>query len=570
MGAGSPLTADYLGCSGRVVFDTAEVDAVQHGRPGAPRGPLPVAEGKYLLLSGPVKGPVTGAWARRIATALEEGRHSELERVPGELCGCLVTPRKVFLFRNVESTEALLYRRSGAVVRWSTDPTDLLDPGGPEFSDESLWRCCRGEDVFIYVGLAAVQPGEVVVVDEHRTTAVRFDALPPTPLPRRTTLPEYAELAYELLVREARSYTGAGRVGLMLSGGLDSATVLAAFVEAGVDVVAYHMVLDDPLADESAYARMVCERLSVPLVLLRTGYRDDFLPTEHRLPHPYLNYGVRWLEQFADRVREDGITRLVWGRDGDLRFGPLTYGPRDVLFGDLRLRDKAVLGAGLLSSHWELPRLLAGIRKPASLLDDAAPGGADREAAEFLRPVGDAPGQRPDPSPAFDVKDLCANLLVWRPRNIVMCNPLGARDIQRLAKRMPNAYRLLPYRGRLISKPVLRLILSTRLPAPVWRRTGRTWLDCVPKTYTSAHPEVFSELLGTPDSHLVRRGIVDPRRLREVLADPHRRHRNARTILNAALTELFLRGHDERRAAPGRATTTTTREGDDVVTRATG
>ncbi|MFE2752354.1 asparagine synthase-related protein [Actinosynnema sp. NPDC059335] len=555
---GSPLIADHLGCSGSLVFDTAEVDAVQRSRPGAPQEPIRVAEDSYLLLSGPVKGPVTDAWARRIAVALEQGRHAELADVPGELCGCLVTPRKVFLFRNAESTEALLYRRDHRSVRWSTDPTDLLDPGAREFDDESLLRCCHGDDVFIYDGLTAVEPGEVVVVDEHRTTAARFDEVPPLPLPRRTTLPEYAELAYDLLLREARSYVGVGRVGLMLSGGLDSAAVLTAFVEAGVDVVVYHVLLDDPLADESAYARMVCEHLSVPLVLLRTDYLDDFLPTG-RLPHPYLNYGVRWLEQLADRVRQDGITRLVWGRDGDLRFGPLTYGPRDVLFGDLRLREKAVLGAGLVSSHWELPRLLDSLRKSTSLLNDGSSGGVHREAADFLPPADD----RPAPAPAFDVKDMCANLVVWRPRSIVMCNPLGNRDIQRLANRMPDAYRLLPYRGRLISKPVLRLMLSTRLPAPVWRRTGRVWLDCVPKAYTSTRPGVFLELLGGPDSHLVRRGIVDPRRVPEVLADPHRRHRNARVLLNSALTELFLRGHDAPR-------TTASEKGQNVATRAIG
>jgi asparagine synthase (glutamine-hydrolysing) len=461
----------------------------------------------------------------------------------------------VFLFRSVESTEALLYRRNGRTVRWSTDPADLLDYGGQEFSRESLWRSCRGDDLFIYDDLSPVGPGEVVVIDERRTTTVRFDPLPAMDLPRRTTLPQYAELAYELLLDEARSYLGAGRVGLMLSGGMDSAAVLTAFAEVGVDVVVYHLLLNDRLADESEYARMVCDHLSIPLVVLDADYRGDYLPTGRRLPHPYLNPGLRWLEEFADRVRQDGVTHLVWGRDGDVQFGPLTFGLADVLFGDLRLRDKASLCAGLVCSHWELPVVLASIRRSVSLLDEETTG--EERATDFLRPIGDIPQQRFGGMPAFDVKDMCANLMVWRPRDIVMCNPLGSREIQRLAKRMPNAYRLLAHRGQLISKPVLRLMLSTRLPAPVWRRTGRTWLDCVAQTYTAADRQELLELIGSPDSRLVRRGIVDPQRLRTVLADPHQRNRNAETLLNTAMTELFLRSYDN-----GPAFTVTT-EGDE-------
>jgi hypothetical protein len=106
---------------------------------------------------------------------------------------------------------------------------------------------------------------------------------------------------------------------------------------------------------------------------------------------------------------------------------------------------------------------------------------------------------------------------------------------------MPNAYRVLPYQGRLITKPVLRLILSTRLPATVWRKYGRLWLLSPHKNYSLTHPHVFADLLGSPDSALVKMGVVDPKRLAEVLIEPSALRRHADTLICAAMTELFLR-----------------------------
>ncbi|MGY0055598.1 asparagine synthase-related protein [Streptomyces sp. LZ34] len=562
------LVGEFLGFSGRVDFDVAEGDvelarlpfgsrgippaphhAVQRLATRAVRRPAETGPGEYLLLSGPVNPPVTEGWERRIADLVREGRHAELARLPGELCGALVSARKVMLFRNLASTEGLLYRRDGSVVRWSTDPADLLDQEREEFNRQAIWRCCRGDEVFIYHGLTPVRPGELVIADRNALSTVRFDTLTPLELPRRTPLAQYAELAYDMLLREARGYVGAGRVGVMVSGGLDSAAVLCALVEAGADVVAYHHVVDDPLADESEYARTICDHLSVPLDMVKAGYDSGFPPRERSFSHPFLNVGFPWLEQLAERVHGDGISFLVWGRDGDLRFGPLRYGLHDALTGDIPFRERAGLCAGLLSSRWELPRIARTASRSHSLFDEAHSGSGVARATDFLEPV---PGVPDDPFadiPAEDdysVKDACANLTSWRPRGIMMCNPLGSRDLRSLAARMPDAYRMIPYQGQVITKPVLRLLLSTRLPASVWRRYGRLWMSSAHKNRALGDAGAFHELMGGQHSRLVRMGVVNPERLAEVLADPHRRRRNAETLVHAAMTEIFLRHYKGR------------------------
>lgn len=559
---------DFLGCYGQVAFDAADPcvsyarapfgqrvapvagvggHAVQWLRPSAAAAVMAQpADQEYLLLSGVVTGPVSRQWVQQIAAALKEGRYAELARVPGDLAGCLITSGRVFLFRSSTSNEGLLYRRDGMVFRWSTDPTELLDEGSEEFDRQALWRCCRRDMVFIYHNLHPVQRGQLVVVDRHQTTLVNYDRIIPMELPRRTSLAQYADIAYSLILQAVRPYARSGKVGVLLSGGLDSATVLTALVDVGADVVAYHMTPDDPLADESAYARTVCKHMDVPFVPIQVDCNEDYFSEKWVFPHPYNSLAFRWLEKTAECVQRDGITFLIWGRDGDIVFGPERYGLRDALFGDLRPQEKIALCRGLISSRWELPRILKSIGS-ASLLDDYQAVGDNARGTDFLIPQPDVVEDQFD----FDYSAIehTADLACWRPRGIQLSSPLGDKDIQRLTARMPNAYRLLPHRGRMISKPVLRLILSTRLPPTIWRRYGRLWLDNPHKNYVLNNAHIFAELIGSPDSYLVQMGVVDPRRLANVLAEPLHLRRHADTLICAAMTELFLRSRTKQTVA---------------------
>ncbi|SPL88538.1 unnamed protein product [[Actinomadura] parvosata subsp. kistnae] len=552
------LTGDYPGCYGDVRLGrpvTYECRpygerlsrpgdvAVQWTRAGASGVPAPPVDGagRHLTLSGVLHGPVTRSWTRRVIEALESGHDDELAAVPGPLAGCLVTTDKVFLFRNAVAPEGLLYRREGSRVRWSTDPLDLLDGTPDDLDEQALWRCCRGDDVFVYRQPRPVGPGELVVMDTRSTTRRVFDRITPLELPRRTPLAEYADLAHRMLLDAVRPYAGRGRIGIMLSGGLDSSAVLTALVEVGADVVAYHMHTDDPLADESAYARTVCDHLGVPFVAVPTESGEGYLSRARPFPHPFVGFAYRWVEQLAERVHEDGITFLTWGADGDLCFGPYRYGLHDVLFGDIAPHEKAALCRGLIASRWELSRVLRSVRRSSSLLEEYLPVGVNARPTEFTTPAPGVPDDRYDSD--YSAKEHTMDLMLWWPRGILRCSPLGDRQIKRLTARMPHAYRLLVHQGRMIPKPVLRLLLSTRLPATVWRRYGRLWQDSPHKRYAITHPHVFADLIGTPQSQLVTKGIVDPDRLAAVLAEPASLRRHSETLICAAMTELFLRDH---------------------------
>lgn len=563
------LCADYVGCCGRVSVpvSTEDVDHVvtpfvpfpDRTWPSRPRfvwqwtrRGAAVPDGRQeLLLGGTVRERPSGELAARVAAWLRHGDHHRLTELRGDHTGALVTRHAVYLFRSLFTQNTLFYRISGDTIEWSTDPSDLAGDGLTELDRTTIWRLCRGDNATAYPRLRRLRAGHVLVFDGRSTSDIQYDRVVPRRLPRGSSLRDYAGHAYDLLRRATRPYAGSGRIGVMLSGGLDSAAVTTALVDAGADVTAYHVTTGDPLADESAYARAVCRHLDVPFVSVSADTGDGYLSTGWAFPNPYNHFSYRWQEQLAERVRQDGITFLATGDDGNLLFDPVRdYGVHDFLFGRLRWAEKRQLLRGALCARWTLPDLVRSVRRAHSLLAVGQPVGDNADPTDFLVPMPGVPDDI-DERMNFEFTSIehTADLTLFWPRGIQRCSPMADRELYRLAEGMPNAYRWFPYGGRVIDKPVLRLMLSTRLPAQVWRRYGGLWPHAPLQTFCLTHTETLAELIGSPESRLVRMNIVDPDRLAAVLDEPPAIRRNTNCLVWSAMTELFLRGLDR---APGK------------------
>lgn len=561
------LCADYVGSCGRVSIPTqaTELDCQstpfvpfpdrhwpshpqfvrQWTRPGAAATecPQPSRWGR-LALGGTLAEPLTVELVGRLTTWLQSGQYHRLAELRGDLTGALVTRSTVYLFRSLFTRNTLFYQLSGNTVEWSTDPSDLLGDGLAELDRDTVWRLCRGDNAAAYPRLGRLLAGHVMAFDGRSTEVVQYDRILPRGLSRGSSMQDYADRAYELLARATRTYADSGRIGVMLSGGLDSAAVTTALVDSGADVTAYHVTTGDPLADESAYARAVCQHLEVPFVPITADTGDGYLSRHWLFPLPYNHFSYRWQEQLASQVQQDHITFLATGNDGNLLFDPVDdYGLHDFLFGRLRWSEKRQQLRGALCSRWPLPSLLRSIRRSRSLFAAEQPVGDNADRTDFLTPMPHVPDDL-DHRMNFEFTSIehAADLNLFWPRGIQQCSPMADRELYRLAEGMPNAYRRFPYGGRVIDKPVLRLMLSTRLPALVWRRYGGLWPHSPLQTFCLTHRELFADLIGSPDSMLVRMNVVDPHRLTAVLEHPPTTRRNTNSLIWPAMTELFLRG----------------------------
>jgi hypothetical protein len=246
---------------------------------------------------------------------------------------------------------------------------------------------------------------------------------------------------------------------------------------------------------------------------------------------------------------------LATGRGGDPSFGPkLSYGLCDVFSAPIAGREKLAMVAGALSTDWLLPALIKSIRASSSLINERslAPTVVNPYAiktAPFFRQRSLHPP--PDPNlydvTCFSPQDLALKSTIWQSRGMCVTHPYHHIAVQRLAASIPAAYRLLPYRGRKVVKPVLRWAFAGKLPPQAVRQRRGPWLSFPHQDYCIQQASYLAQLIGSPTSQVVQRGIVDSGQLQRVLDDHQLLRAYYKAVIATAMTELFLRQFDDEK-----------------------
>jgi asparagine synthase (glutamine-hydrolysing) len=479
----------------------------------------------------------------RIAHAIQQEEYTGL--LIGDYCGCLVTQNDIWLWKTRASTTTIFYRRSAERICWSTDPRTLVT--AQDLSRDGIAQCCLGDDVFVYPEIAHVAAGTIVRCSATGTYTTQFDQIPPFSQPTRITLPDLAVEARSALIEATRPLAGSQqKIGILLSGGIDSAAVAAALVHHRADVTAYHLQFAHPAADESAYAQAVCQALSLPLVRIAATTGRDFLSFEGRFPHPYGHAGLRWMQLIVEHAKQDGISLLTTGRGGDPVFGPLdSYGVADICSAPIAASEKFKMMAGAISTDWLLPDILSSLTRSHSLINEhsLSSGAQDHaQAPPFLCLQSSCIRLlEPYEQNGFSPQDLVLETAIWQPHGLHMVHPYLHSAVQQVGRRIPAAYRLIPYRGMRVVKPVLRLAFADLLPPLILRQKRGGWLSVPGQDYCLTHVSELLDLLGDEQAQLRRLGILDPKPLREVLSSHQLTRHYAKELIATAMTELFLR-----------------------------
>jgi asparagine synthase (glutamine-hydrolysing) len=501
------------------------------------------AEQEYILLAGLLLTATDEEHlVRQIVTCLQQRRYQDLPE--GEYCGCLVTQEQVWLWKTRTCNETIFYTHTPSRLRWSTNPGDLAE--NEPFTAQSLLQCCAGEDIFLYQGIQWIQAGTLASFHPSGKKEIWQLPLfsPPIKLTSRISLPDLAERCRNALLDATRSLAQAHRrIGILLSGGIDSAAVAAALAHQGAEVVAYHFYTAHPAADESTYAQAICETLSLPFVTIHVDTDAHYLSDDWRFPHPYGHAAYRWMEQAAEQARRDGISLLVTGRGGDLAFGPRhSYGLADIISAPITAKEKLAMMRGVLSTDWLLPDVLRSITPSASLISESSLSSIpSAPAIPFFReqPIKQAIDIF-DPT-RFSPQDVVLEKTLWQPNGIRVVHPYFSWAIQRLSQHIPTAYRLLPVQGMKVTKPVLRLAWAGILPSSVLRYRRSKWVSVPHQEYCIHHVGYLAQLIGSSSSQVVQRGLVNPRSVQEVLSRVKEIRAWYDVLIATAMTELFLR-----------------------------
>ncbi|HSS43617.1 MAG TPA: asparagine synthase-related protein [Solirubrobacterales bacterium] len=235
--------------------------------------------------------------------------------------------REGILARDQLGVRPIFVQRSGTVLRFASELKGLLamlpatpapDPAGVAHWIAVSSRPGTGT---LYEGIERLGPGEAIALGRDGARRWRYWE------PRFRQPLEEAGLAER--VREAlgiaveRRLAGPGETGVLMSGGLDSATVAAL----GRDrlLACSATFPEHPAADEAALIAELRERLDLPGVVAEV--RPGGLvasAVEHLLAWraPLLGWGDFWALPLMRGAAERGVTTVLDGDGGDELFGP--------------------------------------------------------------------------------------------------------------------------------------------------------------------------------------------------------------------------------------------------------
>ncbi len=399
----------------------------------------------------------------------------------------------------------------------------------------------------------------------------------PSPLDRDDAA---AELRKAVIGTVGRQTRGRAAVGVLLSGGLDSATVLAAADRAvdgeATSLRAYSAVFPrHPSMDESRLIDLQLDHHRVPDTRLAVTDGSPMRASlryldRWRVPLPVPGHFI-W-EPLLTAAADDGAECLLDGEAGDELFGsaPLLIADRvrrGRLRGALRLaRDLPGVGhspsrrlvVSLLGRYGLRPCLPAVPARLAGIRADA-PVWLDRSHARDDLPDLDAQPWRSLEGPRWwaqltdTVTRMPARLGLFdyyrrrgRTAGVAAQHPFLDLDLIETVLRLPPEHGFDPN----LTRPLLRNAMRGLVPEPVRMRRGKSYFDplLIDRLAATDGPQL-ARLLMAPDAEVRR--FADPTGVRTLVeggphADPRGERSWVRDVWRLATAECWLRSQADR------------------------
>jgi asparagine synthase (glutamine-hydrolysing) len=334
------------------------------------------------------------------------------------------------------------------------------------------------------------------------------------------------------------------RLGILLSGGLDSAAV-GAFLPGGGPQAFTASFPEHQELDERALATETARQLDLPLTVLAVRGASAVASSLDFLDHwqvPSASPNLFFQQPLLDLARNAGIDILFDGQGGDELFGHAAFLPAD------RLRRGSIRGALALARRFPgagadpSARVVAdvllrfGLRGAAPRWSNGLPSRAPGPAGAWLLPRTQRLQKRTSERWAWKRLD---GPLWWRAladgmtaqrermeahdylrRKEAMTGVAGAHpflddaDLVEAVLALPPEHAFDP----VLDRAVLRHALRGRVPEDVRLRRGKAWFDPLfVSALSNADREVIAAVVGAPDAEL--RAYVDPEIVRTRLLE---------------------------------------------------
>ncbi len=257
--------------------------------------------------------------------------------------------QRLFAARDPLGIRPLFYRWDEKTLAWASEVKALAaDPHYSPAPDEAMlaefllgWSDFPDAAATFYRGIRQLPPGHCLTLEGGRLLVRRYWDIDPGDEARyRRPLEENVEefsALFQRAIRQRLAATGTGKLGVLVSGGLDS-TSIASWVEkraaenglarSGLHYLSYFTA--EPSGDERAFVQSFQEKYGCPVDFLEL---DDWWPLERIAREadwregPFVDLAWGTTERWSQRLREQGCSVVLTGLGGDNIFpdpGPTT------------------------------------------------------------------------------------------------------------------------------------------------------------------------------------------------------------------------------------------------------
>jgi asparagine synthase (glutamine-hydrolysing) len=402
---------DALAKSDRPRYESAALTVAFSGPPAPAGDPLCLLDGRLdnlQALARELGVSSNGAPERVIVAAWRRWREGLAARLRGDFAVLVWDARRGegLLARDQLGVRSVYLSQAGGRLCFAGEVRDLLKllarRPSPDPVGVAHWLAMRGRPGAgtLYDGVRRLEPGCMLLLArrgaarEERYWAPRFHE------PTRLPAPEVFELVRESIGAAVRRRVATtGKTGVMMSGGLDSASVAAiAATTAEGPIEAYSATFPEhDEIDESHLIEQLRDELGLGganAVVRPGGMLDSTIDATREWALPLASWGDFWAIPLLRAAAAAGVEAMLGGDGGDELFGARLGLLADQLRAG-RLRRALVLtrelpGAGARPSRRELARAFAEFGALGALpraLHEPARRISDRRAApHWLRP----------------------------------------------------------------------------------------------------------------------------------------------------------------------------------------
>ena len=483
---------------------------------------------------------MTGSFKKLLTHAFHSENIFDLHKVNGDYVACVISKEKVLLFRSLGSTTQLYYNIHDNKIIWSNLLCDIVDDYIGELEFSLLARLTWNSTIIPYNNISRLEPGEYILYDNNRCMKNYFDYYKTNNDSislSNYTLRDWGEFARYTLLNVVKKRTNKSRkVGLFMSGGIDSSALAWCLSDLGIDTQLYHWgSKTNPMFNESEVALKTAQKLGLPLKFIEVDNdvrpNGRYLDPNWEIITPTSNL-MNWMEDAAMYATQDGVDCLLGGYGSEKIFcrDHIGLNAGDVsmttMIKDVGLLDSVYYIYHLLSMSGSIKHIYrtlttkdrkALVKKRFSELEKYR----KRMFRRSLDILSDSAIKIIIEN--FDIDDNYDDkynaLLNSYNVNIYWPNALNhimiyndKELIENFKDIIPEYYYSVPYGGEILNKVVLRAAFLDLLPKEVFRHRAEMNFTMLLNTHLTNNKNVCIDLLNN-NSILAKKGIIIPEKI---------------------------------------------------------